>query len=102
MLNRRSILSTIFGAATTAALIAPQPKSNGTGGQLKYIMIVTDRGKVSRHGAAKLAQVLARQGFQATILSVHDAPEPVRVIDLSNLPEADLEEVRRLCGEAGR
>ena len=102
MLNRRTILSSLFGATTTPALIAPQPKDNGTGEQRKCIMIVTDKNKVSRHGASKLAQVLARQGFQAAILSVCDAPEPVRVIDLSNLPEADLAEVRRLCAEARR
>ena len=90
MLNRRTILSSLFGATTTPALIAPQPKSNGTGEQRRYIMIVADKNKVSRNGVARLAHALSKQGFQATILSVYDAPEPVRVIDLSNLPEADL------------
>ena len=102
MLNRRSILSTLFGATTTPALIATQPKSNGTGEQKKYILIVVDRTGISRNGAEKLSYSLSKHGFQAIVATVLNAPEPIRVIDLSNLPEADLEEVRRLCEEAGR
>lgn len=105
MLNRRSIISSIFGMATTPALIAAHPKSSGatsqgTGEQKKYIMIVVDHHRVSRQSAARLGDCLRKDGFKATIISVYNAPEPIKVIDLSNLPEADLAEVRRLCEEA--
>lgn len=101
MLTRRKIIQTIFGMTTTPALIAPQPKGIGTGEQKKYIMIVMKHGSASKSSASQLLGCLRKEGFRASIIYVHDAPDPIRVIDLSNLPEADLAEVRRMCGEVG-
>lgn len=98
MLNRRKIISTIFGMTTTPALrgaegSAPrEPK--------KYIMIVVDHSQVSFRQQKILSEILHRDGFHGPVISVMRASEPIRAIDLSNLPEADLAEVRRLCAEA--
>ncbi len=102
MLNRRSILSGIFGVSTTPALIAPQPKSDGSGEKRKYVLIVADGHMVSKTALKRLGEHLLMQGFSCSAICVNLAPEPIRVIDLSNLPEADLEEVRRLCERARR
>lgn len=95
MINRRSIISTIFGMKTTPALSVEEEKK-------KCIMVVVRRGAMARGQMKALAQSLDRHGFRGPIVTVSLASEPVKIIDLSGLIGADLAEVRRLCAEAER
>jgi hypothetical protein len=99
MLNRRTIISTIFGMTTTPALRGKEGRAEGRN---KFIMVVIRRDALSNSAVKALGDSLHENGFCGPIVAVHDEPEAIRIIDLSNLPEADLAEVKRLCEEAGK
>jgi hypothetical protein len=88
MLSRRTILSTIFGAATTPVLVAPKPGDavRSTGEQNKYIMIEADANRISRRVLNILGDSLRREGFHPWIIRVRNSPQAIHVTDLSNLP----------------
>ena len=67
---------------------------------MKTILIVCDRESLPLSTSMELSKALCERGFDPMFLSVVDAPEPVKVIDLANLPTAEIEEIRALCAKA--
>jgi len=66
---------------------------------VKTILIAFDQLVMTRSQAQKIGDVLLKLGYSAVVVPLGDYPARFNVFDLSNLPAAEIEEIRALIAE---
>ena len=67
----------------------------------KTTILVMDRARISKSQASLLGNILHSRGFVCVLLLVDraESDDPLQVLDLSHLPQADLEQIKGIAKE---